>query len=340
MNEVAQACFRIERPERALEIALKLKDETFDPSERDKARAIARLASHMVFAGKPAISAALVEKLETVDASADPGVRAMVHNARATIALQGGDTETYVEETAVSVTLHEVAGDHRNACLQRVNLGNAYADIGRLDEAVTELRAAREEAKALKVPFAELIAMVNLGYALSYLGALDEARALEAEVVARMGEAKNARIVAAARIYYAIACCLAGDFGAAEFAARAAVRETAATPPLHAYALAAQARAELGQLRRREARDTAARAMAIIDDIGAIDAGDALVRLTFAEALFAAGELEQAKERIRAAKDRLLSRAKLIEDETTRNAFLKRIPEHAATLDRAREWLE
>jgi hypothetical protein len=339
-NELAQAYARIDKTDRAVAIAIELADEPFEPRERDKARAMARVASQMVYAGKPALSAALVEKLEAIDASADPGVRAMVHQARATAALQAGNMETYVRETGAGVALYELTGDLRNACLQRVNLGNAYADIGRLEEAVTELRAAREAAKGLKVPLAELIAMVNLGYALSYLGSLDEARALEAEVVARMGETKNARIFAAARIYYAIACCLAGDFGAAEFAARIGVRETSASPPLQAYALAAQARAELGQLRRRQAHDTAARAMAIVDDIGAIDAGDAFVRLTFAEALFASGELDQARIRIRAARERLLARAELIADKDTRAAFLARIPEHAATLARAREWLE
>jgi hypothetical protein len=46
------------------------------------------------------------------------------------------------------------------------------------------------------------------------------------------------------------------------------------------------------------------------------------------------------RRRIGAAKDLVLSRAELIEDETTRSASLKRIPEHAATLDRAREWLD
>jgi ATP/maltotriose-dependent transcriptional regulator MalT len=223
--------------------------------------------------------------------------------------------------------------------MQKVNLGNAYFEIGRLDDAVKILRAGRETAKAMKLPYAELSALVNLGHALAYVGVNDEARALEAEVVARMGEAKSQRLVAGARTIYAVACCLVGDFGAAEFAAIAAVRETAMSPPLHAFALAARARAELGQLRRNQARDTAAKAMAIIDEIGAIDAGDALVRLTAAEALFASGDLDQAKVRIRAARDRLTARAEHIQDPATRAGFLTRIPEHAATMARAKEWL-
>ncbi|HVY44628.1 MAG TPA: hypothetical protein VHB21_02065, partial [Minicystis sp.] len=83
---------------------------------------------------------------------------------------------------------------------------------------------------------------------------------------------------------------------------------------------------------------TATRAMAIVDEIGAIDAGDGFVRLTHAEALYAAGDIERARARIEAAKARLLERAERIGDAATRDAFLTRIPEHAATLARARDW--
>ena len=185
-----------------------------------------------------------------------------------------------------------------------------------------------------KLRFVELVAALNLGRALAYHGELDEARATLAELVQRPSELPTARIAGGARVYYAITCCLAGDFGAAEQAARGALASTSSLP-LHAFALGAVARAELGQLKRAAALLEAERAYSILEQLGSLDGGDAFVRRTHAEVVYASGDAPRAARLIGAAEMRLRARAELIADPVMRASFLARVPENAATLARA-----
>jgi len=112
-----------------------------------------------------------------------------------------------------------------------------------------------------------------------------------------------------------------------------AVSLLAVAPPLRASALAVVARVHLvtGQ-------DALGVARAAIEATDAVDDGDALVRLTFAEALHAAGERSLARAAIEEARSRLLARAAKLDDDATRAAFLRNVPEHARTLERWEEW--
>jgi hypothetical protein len=80
--------------------------------------------------------------------------------------------------------------------------------------------------------------------------------------------------------------------------------------------------------------------MRLLEDLGGIDEGDALVRLVHAEALGQAGFPQIARVAIVAARDRLLARADKITAMALRTSFLERVPEHARTLSLARTWAE
>ena len=71
---------------------------------------------------------------------------------------------------------------------------------------------------------------------------------------------------------------------------------------------------------------------------GGIDEGEARIRLIYAEALHATGELEEARVAIATARDRLLARAAKIGDEAWRRSFLECVPENSRTLELARAW--
>lgn len=63
------------------------------------------------------------------------------------------------------------------------------------------------------------------------------------------------------------------------------------------------------------------------------------IRLTFAEALAAHGDLPAARAAFREARERLLRRAAKVGDPALRRSFLERVPENARTMARARELL-
>jgi hypothetical protein len=70
--------------------------------------------------------------------------------------------------------------------------------------------------------------------------------------------------------------------------------------------------------------------MDLLRSLGALEEGEALVRLTFAEALAAVGDTG-AVAAIAEAKDALITRAKNIENPKLRQSFLERVEENAAT---------
>src|SRR5262249_26248740 len=109
-------------------------------------------------------------------------------------------------------------------------------------------------------------------------------------------------------------------------------------PPALAYALAALALVLLEADRPREALAEAERAMAILEGLSGIEEGDAMIRLTHARALHAAGEEARARDAIGDAKARVFARAERIGDSELRRAFLEDERENRRTLALARAW--
>jgi hypothetical protein len=79
-----------------------------------------------------------------------------------------------------------------------------------------------------------------------------------------------------------------------------------------------------GLLRAKEAID-------LLRSLGALEEGEALVRLTFAEALAATGD-DAARSVALEARDALLVRAEKIDDPALRKTFLEDVDENRATL--------
>src|SRR5260221_5131992 len=100
--------------------------------------------------------------------------------------------------------------------------------------------------------------------------------------------------------------------------------------PLRAAACAALARAELLSGDRVRAREHASAAIALLEELGAIEEFETLVRLADAETAQAAGASNAAVV-ITLAKARL-ARIAATMDAARRDSFLTRVPENVATL--------
>jgi hypothetical protein len=84
--------------------------------------------------------------------------------------------------------------------------------------------------------------------------------------------------------------------------------------------------------------DRAREAWSIVLPLGSIEDGDALVRLVYARAIHAAGDVAGGRAAILAARDLLLARADKVTDPRLRSSFLSAVPENALTLELAMKW--
>ena len=136
-----------------------------------------------------------------------------------------------------------------------------------------------------------------------------------------------------ARTYLAKIALLSSDNPTAEREARAAVDLLHVAPGLKAGAEAVLARALLRQGRDAEALEAASSAHDTLEVLGALEEGESLVRLVYAEALGRAGTPEDYEHAVAWARERLLARARRISDSSWRDRFLHNVPDNARTLE-------
>ncbi len=299
-----------------------------------------RVAQQLLYAGRRVlVDAPFRRLLEVVDdvTTRDPPSGARLQIALANQALFDGDTHAYLLRNEAASRAYAQAGDLRNGCFVGVSVGFAYIELGAYGAAKAVLRDTLVSATRMGLPAVITLAKHNLGLALARDGAIDAGRAAESEAAQGAAAAGDKRMEGLSRHYLATILFLAGDPGGAEREARAAVALLAANPPLRAHALATLAQILLAR-GAPEAAATAREAHALLDQLGGLQEGEALVRLVHAEALAAGGDLPGARATIATAQARLLERAAKIGDPAWRDSFLANVPEHARTLQLHRAW--
>ncbi len=321
------------------------------PIERarlDDRAAFGSMIAQLIYAGRYESVTALLDRIgggegfpaEGVDVpGVDPRTVAILCQARGAWATWRGDAISYRIETERSAISAERAGDLRLACQQRVNLGDAYLVLGGYAEAERVLTATAAAAERMGLAVVQAVARVNLGCAIGCQGRLDEARGVLEAVERSPGARAYRRAWLGARIYLSLAHAIAGD---AEGSARhaTAVLDEMPPPPLRAFALALLARAEVAGRSIALANEHALQAHRILMQLGRIDAGEAIVRLAYAEALFASGAEDEGRAAIRVARDRLFERAERLTDPAWKQSFLGNVRENAETLRIAAEKLD
>jgi len=323
-------------------VAQMLLDLGKGPVSGAHAVASARAATQLLLAGKQDQAVQLIEMLERVPEEVkrkNPAVAARINGARYYRAICGGDPGSGVEYAANAAELFERAGDLRNACVQRGDMAYAQVELGAYEQARSTLREVLTLAERLgRLWHASATAKHNLGMVLARIGAFGEAQQVENEAMEAFQTKGDRRMEGRSRIFLAEIFLLAGDLDAANREATTAVKTLSVAPPAKAHALAVAAQVQLARGDSDAALRDATEADKLLQQVGVLDEGEAVVRLVHAEALHAAGQLEEARTAITAARDRLLERAERIRDEALRRSFLEQVPENARTLALAHQW--
>lgn len=300
---------------------------------------LARTAEHLLLVGHYALSERLFDKVDEVveRQDLDPLAMARVHRGRARRALHHGDPGAYAVGLEAAYETFERAGDVRNACNERMNMGFAFAELGLYDKAKEALESARAAAERMNLEHVVAWADNNLGNVLA-LTDLDEARRVEQRAIDAGIEQKDPRLEGTSRIYMAGILYRAGDVPGAIAQAERAVDLLDNLASLKTVALAALARARLAAKEVEAALACAKASMHILETLGGLEEGESLVRLVYAETLHAAGRQDAAEAAIRTAMDRLYARAGRIKDLAWRVTFLERVPDHARTFSLGEAW--
>ena len=142
----------------------------------------------------------------------------------------------------------------------------------------------------------------------------------------------------ASRLYLALILAAAGDLGAAVTEAKRAVELVEVSPGNKAHALGALGRVLVTCGDAVAALEASTAAMTLLESLGAIGEGEALVRVAHADALEASGDHAGAVSAIEKAREILRGQAERIGDARWRESFLSRIPENARILELAERW--
>jgi tetratricopeptide (TPR) repeat protein/predicted Ser/Thr protein kinase len=296
-------------------------------------------ASFLLFGGRFAVSDAIFDRLKRAvpdPSQLEASVAAQLQQLYAFRAVYAGDPGAGLEGFEGALAALESAGDRRTACTVRSNLGFIFAELGDFESAEEALRGALAGAERMGLSEVATSAMQNLGHVLAFRGRLEEARLYEQRAVEAFQKLGDPRMEGVARTYLARIACLAGDRVVAEREARTAAEMLKAAPPLRAAALALLARVLLDLDRPAEALPIAREAHETLESLGALEEGESLVRLVWAEALRASGDRDEFARAARAACKRLLARADKISDPAWRERFLTAVPDNARTLSLAR----
>lgn len=264
-------------------------------------------------------------------------VDAWLHLANAELAVKQGDVENYLRHVEAAVERFIEAGDPRNACLQRTNIGNAYIQFGAYQKAETTLREAVVVGEPMKLSFIPST-MANLGFALARLGDLAQAQEIETKARDLLIEQRYSRFVGVSRVYLATIMLLRGFRADAEVEARAAVQAASSAPEVRAYALGTLADILLARNKPQEALAPAKEAMSLLELLNGVEEGELLIRLVYALVLKAHGDENTAKQRLLEARRAIFQRAGQISDSQLRRSFLERIPENSRILAVAGQW--
>jgi tetratricopeptide (TPR) repeat protein len=327
--------------ERLLEVFHELCAAAVPPLSAPHVIALSRVALQLLQAGLHEVAELAFDALMSVDDDVirrDPEVSASIHRARAFQGRYAGDPAASLVSFAAAAEAFEQVGDLLNACVQQVNVGWVNIELGDYAEAERNLRAALLRADRLGLTGLTAFARHNLGLALARLGQLYEARLVETQALEVYKQQGDRRLEGGSRIYLALILTLEGDLAEAARQAEEAVEIVAMHPPVRACALAVLGQVWMLEGRAADALRAGEEAMRLLEDLGGIDEGEALVRLVHAAALGQAGFPQIARVAIAAARDRLLARAEKITSPALRASFLERVPENARTLMLARQW--
>ncbi len=294
-------------------------------------RACAHAAVKLLLGGRPQGADRLLESLQGRKLPGAPLFRAWLERWLGFKRLMLGDSAGFLALMEQAAGNFARAGHLRNACLQRGNAGWAYGDLGAYDDARRVLLQALESAEKLGLEGVAASVRTDLVPVLACLGLADEALETGGQAAAIAAGQGELRMEATARIHLALVYLQREDLPAAEAEISRALSCAGQILPTLAFALGVRAEIALRRGDAREALDHATEGVGIMRKLGALDAGEAYLRLVYAEALAASGNRPEAEVAIAEAREKLQERARCIADPEWRRSFLERVPENRRT---------
>jgi ATP/maltotriose-dependent transcriptional regulator MalT len=214
----------------------------------------------------------------------------------------------------------------------------ACIELGSYAEAERALADALASSEQMGLSVVSANVFYHQSMLLARLGDLRGALARAETAIEAFVAQGDRRMEAAARLYRGFFLVLSDELERAERELVLALDLAGATPPLRAFGLAVLASAQLRIGRADLARPVAAEAMELLESLGGVEEGEALIRLMYAESLAALGDATAASQAIATARVRLLERTAMIQDPLWKDSFLEKVRENVRTLELARQW--
>ena len=304
---------------------------------------ICQLAIQLLFAGDLALADRALAETPAGHAQGDPTTAGWFFRARAWRALASGDTGAYGMLMKRSAQSFDHIGDVRNACVQRVNVAYAAMCLGQLEDAISGFDSVIDVALGLGLANVVAVARHNAGLVRSWLGSSEEGERDERLALESFRMQRDDRMVGCCSSYLARILLERGAPEEAEAVVREGLFFARGHPPLLALldatlaeALADRDRAA-GRPAGKEAVDAAARAMALLSEIGFVHEGESYIRLANARVALESSGIDAARPAVLEARQRLDARALRLTSDAARETFLTRVPEHRRTLELARK---
>jgi len=232
---------------------------------------------------------------------------------------------------------YENTGLRLDASVAHANMGICLGEVGQLERAEACFRRVLDFGQRMDLKHLLGGGLAALANMLAYRSKLEESRAFGRQALAVTCAHNDRRFQGVAEIALSVTEYLAANHEQAEHYARAAMATWQAVPAFQPFAVALLARALLAQGRIAEALPLAREAYAALEKMGAVDDGEATIRLALAECLAAAKD-EAAPEAVAATARWLLARADKLGNPGFRESFLTRIPEHRRILELTRDF--
>jgi eukaryotic-like serine/threonine-protein kinase len=311
-------------------------------AHRDYVLAAAGAEAHLLFGGHHALGERIYQALAPLaDVFLDdPAVEAAILRVRAGRALIRGDLAEELVLNQASVGAYERAGDLPSAVRQRSNVASVMIGIGAYGDARAILTEAAAACERLGLSSLTPLCRLNLGLTIGYLGDDATARVVLLEAIEGLRAIDDRRVEAEAHADLSLVLRRSGDLEAATAEADLAVAMAADIPTARAYALGHRARIALDRGRPADALADARAAIEIVDEGAGLDRtdGEALVRLSYAQALDATGDHEAARRAIARARARVEEIAGRIHDPAWRTSFVERVVDNARIVALDRAW--
>ncbi len=264
--------------------------------------------------------------------SPSPPAASWASSARAAWAHSVGRTEEALTHTCEAIEWLDKLGDRRRATRARIQQGSLLLQLGQYTDAEAVLGEALSEARLLDLGNLASAAASYLGLSALCQGDPSGCHDLNEAACRVADDIGDPRAQGLAQTVGALAQLASAEpRSALERAQAAAALLQGGQATLRAFASAIMARAELTMGNSSKALEHAREAFEELQRRGSLPSYDASIRLTWAECLYASGDVAAAEQQVTEAADRLRERAALI-SEARRENFLQAVPDHARTL--------